>query len=262
MTRMSVLFTLVIGISGCGDDSASTDSGTTDMSVSHDQSVSPDMASTADMNFPRITITGTITKQGTMPLAPLAGVQVCVYPSTTGCATTAADGTYSLMVPATGPSGVTFTLNGYVPVLQEITPPEPIGVDFQLIPAATAGILATLLHISLDETKGLFATIAVDPGTGMPLSGVSFTVTPAPGAGTGPYYVSGGFPDPQATATSADGSALYLNVPVGDYTVTATLAGKVCGPLPPRAWVKDQLTAKATAVAGVLTGFSFACQAP
>ena len=57
------------------------------------------------------------------------------------------------------------------------------------------------------------------------------TVSFAPGAGDGPFYMNDDLDlDASLTATAEPGLGIFANVPAGTYTVTASHPGSTCAP--------------------------------
>jgi hypothetical protein len=255
MRRALVLGSLFLG-TACGDSGTSSN---------------PDMTMTSNPDTAMaqtVTVSGKVLDYRTTPAMPMPiqGVQVCVYPDTASCVMTDAAGDYkNLLAAQNAQVGISFTKNGFLDSIAEITTTKMAASEnYLLIDSGTATGLAALLGAQIDEAKSLLATTAVDT-MGNYLKGVSFGSMPATGMNTGPYYfvmpAAGMFlPDKNATATSENGAAIFLNVPAGDYTVTATAMNKVCVPVPTQAWVGTQPNqAKVKAIAKKFVSFAFVC---
>jgi hypothetical protein len=183
-----------------------------------------------------INITGSAVQRmpdGSTP--PVSGATIGAYQNgndTTPVATTtsAADGSFTLSVPASGGP-----LDGYLKATQAdlkdtyLYAPAPISADtvapVNMIAPGTLNLLV-LLSIGAgqqDAAKGLIALVVVNgsSATSMPVAGAVVTSTSAGSAVR--YNGSSGLPEQGADKTAADGTAFIFNVtPTVDVTVSAT----------------------------------------
>ncbi len=180
---------------------------------------------------PPITITGTAESEGATGTKALANVTIGAYHETattpTVMTTSAADGTYTLMVPTENGSVdgyVKGTITGYVDTY--LYPPAPLTMDTPManvlmVTSGTYGLLYTLARVSQTDGDGTIAVEVVNGTTGATVVGATVTSTPSYTV----KYNSGGFPSMTATATDTDGVAYIMNVPPGSVSVTATATG-------------------------------------
>lgn len=195
---------------GCGDDGGA---GTADA------------APTAP---PMITITGTATARSTSSSA-LAGVTIAAYrngddASVVAMTTSAANGSYTLVVPTGG-----FALDGYLKgtisgyLDSYLYAPAPIVADMDsasmnMITSGTRDLLAnTVCAASQLTTNGMIAAITIDAAEN-PVAGAKVTSSPA---ASKTCYNMGGFPNKNAAMTDTDGLVYLFNV-TGDVTLSAT----------------------------------------
>jgi hypothetical protein len=152
--------------------------------------------------------------------------------------TVAADGTFTFDVPSGGPATFTMQQQGFH--LNQ-TGTIDIGADgvamlgFQAPTDMTFDTLATALDVTPDPTRCQIATTVSRAGTapyggdGLGETDSVVSIDPALPAKQGPIYFgyTNGviYPDTTLKATSLDGGVVFTNVPVGDYTLTATKAG-------------------------------------
>lgn len=220
--------------------------------------------------------------------APLAGVTVCVVDATgkksttIPCATTNAKGEYSFTGLARKQTLIIlFEKAGYAtqiiaadigtadanrsPLRLALTAAADAGVD------AGAGFASWDPALVIDPAKGSLNAFAVQPGPGNQAApgydfttGVSFTITPA--AGAGPYYI-----DPTenwvsgATKTVGGWGAWFQNLTPGTYTVKATSATLSCTAIPGNGfgWAQADGSAKAPVFKGMNTqSIGFLCTPP
>lgn len=87
------------------------------------------------------------------------------------------------------------------------------------IPQLTFELLGGVLSARLDAMTGGVTGLAADCN-GRPASGVAVSLAPAQMSATR-FYISGGLPNTSAMATDATGLFGFVNVPPGDYTLTA-----------------------------------------
>jgi hypothetical protein len=182
------------------------------------------LPSTADM---QVTIGGTVTNPFSGNKLPGASVQAFLVgvPAAIFTTMTDANGAFSHdqgtgNVPRN--AYLKTTLNGYldtyfypaVPIVHDYT------TDIQLQTTADLTTLAMVAQVTVDATKGQLLIIVTDCN-GTPLSGATITTTPA---GTTRYFVEGA-PSPTAVATDMSGVAYVANLPAGNTTLNASVAG-------------------------------------
>jgi hypothetical protein len=183
---------------------------------------------------------------------PLAGVEVCVYPDKKICAMTDAAGAATLMgVP--GNAEVMFSLArmGYQKeLIQYTTAIDAITVSEALLTDAEA--MAKALKVSL-SIAGALAQIDARAGA------ADVTVSLAPTAGIGPYYLDTmANPDKMLTKSTANGEAWLLNVDAADYVVVFQSASGCT--IQPSSWKGNMPgRARVKAVAGYWTNVDAKC---
>jgi hypothetical protein len=175
-----------------------------------------------------------------------AGVMVAVCnPADFDCATpigeaqlTASDGTVTVPVRGdTGLNGQDLGLNGYLDISSDQVPPEVVPslvywgfplVDKQAIltapivvpsPVDLAAIYA-VANVAIDAQRGTLGVVALDC-PGIQAIGVTFAATGVDEETQLRYVIDRSTLAPGGPTTST-GSAIFLNVPPGDVTVTAT----------------------------------------
>jgi hypothetical protein len=176
-------------------------------------------------------LTGTVLDEGS---SPVAGAQVCIvgHPEVP-CATSAADGTYSIHVaflPADADLAVTTTASGHlggVALLHE-TMGGLLWEDVPLWTDASATTrLATQGGFTYPTAQDGFVELDVQGATVGSLTGATASLSPASGAG--PVYADPtGTLDRARTSTSSSGFAFFGNVAPGMYAITVTAAQKTC----------------------------------
>ena len=115
-----------------------------------------------------------------------------------------------------------------------VVPPEGLErITFQGVTNDVYAALAAILGITPDEEGACQMPTTVtrigkslyDPGAHGE-AGATVTIDPPLPAAHGPiYFNSRVIPDPSLTETSDDGGVLYIQVPPGEYVMTATKAG-------------------------------------
>lgn len=141
--------------------------------------------------------------------------------------TSAADGSYSLVIPTSGAP-----LDGYLLGTQTgkkdnyLYPPRPLTADISSAPVLMVtpdnfGNLGTLARVSQEPTKG-FVGVQVFNAANEPVAGVVVTSSPP---GTVKYNNANGLPTQDATATEADGIAYIFNVTAGTVMISANGGG-------------------------------------
>ena len=167
----------------------------------------------------------------------LEGAVVSVGESPGVTATVAADGTFAIAAPSGGPATFSLTQTGFFPnqsATLDITADGVAMLGFQAPTNDAVDILASLVRVTPDPTRCQISTTVSRAGTepyggdGLGVDGAIVTIDPPLPASSGPIYFAYGslpFPDRTLTATSIDGGVLFANVPVGEYTLTATKSG-------------------------------------
>jgi hypothetical protein len=219
-----IAVSLLAALAGCGSSSTATDMG-------------------MDLSTPGPTITESGIVTDLTSMKPVANLQICLFSpmlSPQPCATTAADGSYSLAgVPAS--TQIALSLNGgaYYPTLYlKTSGTTNESTDVLAISSGTITLLMAVVNVQPDDTKGQIAFIALDGnpppdgGTG-PSHVAGISVTMSPSSGTGPFYLdANSIPQPASTqpTTSAKGVGAYLNVDPGVVELTySPPAGVTCG---------------------------------
>lgn len=163
-----------------------------------------------------------------------ATVGIAELPGTT--TSVAADGTFAFDVPSGGPTSFTLTQPGFHPNQSATIDVGAAGIamlGFQTPTDDAFDTLANIVRVTPDPSRCQISTTVSRSGTepyggdGLGVEGATATLEPP--AGDGPIYFAyaGGtiYPDRSLVATSLDGGAIFANVPVGEYTLTATKPG-------------------------------------
>jgi hypothetical protein len=171
---------------------------------------------------------------------PIEGATVAMTEAPDVATAVTADGTFAFDVPSGGPATFSLTKDGFHPN-QSAT--LDIGADgiamlgFQTPTEDTFVSLGDIADIHIDATRCQIATTVSRAGTepyggdGLGVEGATVAIRPSlPATSSGPiyfaYYLNGTvIPDRSLTETSLDGGLVFANVPVGEYTLTATKAG-------------------------------------
>lgn len=187
-----------------------------------------------DAPFPMgsLTITGRVSELSASGMGAVQpDVSVCVVQPMGGpCAISDAGGMFSsMMIPEDTEMLLEFTKPSFFPAIATVTSgTTDVSFNYFIATRATVDLLATLLRTTVDPTRG---EIFVQLGMGADAAGLTVSIEPDPGAMAGPYYTMGGIPSRSLMATTEDGTAIFANVPPGDYVVTVTApAGITCGP--------------------------------
>ena len=162
-----------------------------------------------------------------------SGVVIAAYANsdeTTAVATTttAADGSYTLLIPADKP------LDGFLKATKSgnvdtyLYPPVPLAADFSgaainVIDTATFGILQAIAGTTGSTDTTVALEVVDSLSTLVPVAGAAVTSVPA-AQKTGFSKVGSAIPDLTAMATINDGRAFLFGVPAGTVTVSATAA--------------------------------------
>lgn len=152
--------------------------------------------------------------------------------------TVAADGSFRLDAPSGGPLTFSLTQPGFHPN-QSAT--LTLGADglprlgFQATTQLTFELLGSIARVDPDPTRCQISTtvsrLGTEPygGDKLGVEGVTVAIDPPLPDIDGPIYfnLSGltPFPDRNLPSTTIDGGVIFANVPVGEYTLTATKAG-------------------------------------
>lgn len=166
----------------------------------------------------------------------LEGATVGVAESPGVTTTVAADGTFAFDVPSGGPTSFTLVQEGFHPNQSATIDVGASGIamlGFQSPAEEAFNTLANIVRVNPDPAKCQISTTISRTGTepyggdGLGVEGATAQLDPP--AGDGPIYFAyaGGtiYPDRMLTSTSLDGGVIFANVPVGEYTMTATKAG-------------------------------------
>lgn len=166
----------------------------------------------------------------------LAGAEVGTLEVPSSTSATADDGTFALQVPAGGEATFVLT-HPDAPAIQTGTldvPEEGIeGVTFQVPDHEMYALMAAFTGTEPTDDTCQIATTVTCAGCDMfhgayhGEPGATVTIEPPLPAEHGPVYfyrnADNGiiWPDPTLTETTEDGGVLYVNVPPGDYVLTA-----------------------------------------
>ncbi len=218
------LYASFVILAACGSSHATTDAGPPD-SKPIDARVFLDAPPFVP---PMITMSGTATDQGQSGSSPLANVAIGLYKvgdDTTPIASTtsAADGTYSFSVTTDGlvvDAFIKATLSGYVD--NYVYPAKPFqadtSTDLDLISTGDFGLLGIITGQT--ATNG-FIVVEITDAAGDAITGATVQSDPASGLYR---YTAGGTPSGKIS-TGTDGAGFCINVPPGDVTVSAAMAG-------------------------------------
>ena len=214
-----------------------------------------------------LTTTATVTERGTVidlsSKNPVANLQVCLYSpmlSPQPCATTGADGTYSLPgIPASTQVAASLTGGAYYPSLYlKTTGAADETNDIEAISSGTITLLTAVVNVQADPTNP-----PPDGGTGPAHnSGISVALTPS--SGSGPFYLDAtGIPQMvnKQSMTSAKGVGAYINVDPGVVELTYTAPAGITCAAPIAGWPGSTPSSiKALVVAGYGTAAYMTCK--
>ena len=175
----------------------------------------------------------------------IAGAQVCLGPDRTRCASTDKDGAFTLTGLHAGTDAyLVFHASQAAAPVQTATyrlTAAPIkDLSYQVPTDLLWKAFEGLVGQKADPTRCQVSTTVMANGKllwpcEMPgEAGATVTISPALPAGGkhGPVYFNHlTLPDPKLTETTADGGAVFVNVPPGDYTLHAHKAGKTYDPI-------------------------------
>lgn len=161
---------------------------------------------------------------------------VCILNNPTPCVSTDGSGDFTFQVPSLPGAdlAVEIAAPGYLGVTSlAAEPAESVGTTATIFPADITLLTdpeATTMLGSAGFTypgSGGFLQLRLSGDTAADLSGA--TVSMSPPAGTGPIYVDvDGNPNASLTSSTTNGYAELGNVPAGQYSLTASAAGKTC----------------------------------
>jgi hypothetical protein len=193
---------------------------------------------------PKVTVSGKAFVFAGSSTDTLEGAVVAVAEDPASYQTTVQpDGTFSLEVPSGAPASFQLDKPGFFPnqsAALELGADGVMMLGFQAPSNMTVDTLSTFVRATPDPKLCQIATTVsragTDPYGGDALGepGVVVTLDPPVRDHDAIYfYYSDGtiFPDPALTATSIDGGVVFTNIPPGEYTLTATKAGKQFTPV-------------------------------
>ena len=94
-----------------------------------------------------------------------------------------------------------------------------------MVSTQQAAALASSLGVNQSANRSTIVATVSEPGKG-PLSGAKMTITPKKGAG--PYYITAAGRKNIRPETASTGLAVFLNIPVGTYSVGYSHSSKTC----------------------------------
>jgi hypothetical protein len=169
----------------------------------------------------------------------LAGATIAAAEAPEHAGTVADDGTFSLQVPSGGAWSFVAKKNGFHAMRTAALEVGASGLDqvgFQVPTDGVFRLLASVIQLEPDPALCQIATTVSalggppygGPGVGEPDATVA--IDPPLPAENGPIYFayisdSTILPDRSLTKTTIDGGVLFVNVPPGDYTLTASKPG-------------------------------------
>lgn len=169
---------------------------------------------------------------------------VAVAESAAIATTVGSDGSFAFDVPSGGPTTFSILKDGFHAGQSATLDVGSGGIamlGFQTPTNAAFDSLGTLARVTPDPADCQIATTVSRSGTepyggdGLGADGAVVTIEPPVPATSGPIYFAYDngtiFPDRSLTATSMDGGVIFANVPVGEYTLTATKAGATFSPV-------------------------------
>ena len=161
---------------------------------------------------------------------------ICILNDSTPCVSTDGSGDFTFQVPSLPGAdlAVEIAAPGYLGVTSlAAEPADSIGTMATIFPADITLFTdpeATTMLGSAGFTypgSGGFLQLRLSGDTAIDLSGA--TVSMSPQAGTGPIYIDvDGNPNASLTSSTTNGYVELGNVPAGQYSLTASAAGKTC----------------------------------
>jgi hypothetical protein len=203
--------------------------------------------------FPKtVTVTGSMLDFETNK--PVSDGKVCVQEEPTlPCATTTATGAYALNdVPNEKDVTLGFKKTGYLSYAVAHGIHQALNnYSCHWLPTTARPTLESKIGAALDPSKGMLLVAVTRVGA---------TVKLTPAAGIGPVYANAeGWPDPSLTGASTQGWVWFVNLPPGDYQVTATGASGTPCPVE-KGWKGPSPgTARVTIQADTLFGTAMRC---
>lgn len=151
----------------------------------------------------------------------IANATVCIIEPALGCATSDANGEYTLAgVPANSVITATIEAEGNMPAVGAVMiGDEDRDLYTTLLPRDGVESLFADAGIEFDTSLGAIAVGIGDP-LSMNNNAAGFVPKLSPAAGDGPYYTTLGGIDTERTSTDNFGVASILNLTEGDYQVT------------------------------------------
>lgn len=256
--RRAVLVVVLAALVGCGEGAPSAgdagDAGFGDVALDHGAAVDAvtahDAGTTEDVRVvapcdASSADSGVWVRGHAFPFGPAArgteGAVVRVLEHPERCATVAADGAFALGGFAAGESfSLTMDHLDYAPIqtgthvvpaegMERVTFQAPTWTIYRLMAnAARVAPLPDRCQIATTVTEVGRSLYSPDPSHGE--AGATVTIAPQPEGAVGPIYfdyLERGviLPDRRLTQTTRDGGVLWLNVPPGEYVLTAHKAG-------------------------------------
>lgn len=189
---------------------------------------------------PAAQISGKAFVFGPANAASLAAATISVAEAPEFATPVAADGTFALNVPSGAPVSLLLQASGFHGTQTAALALDASGLDqvgFQVPTDSVFDLMSTFARITPDDHNCQIATTVsrknTEPygGSGLGEPGVIVTIDPQLPSKSGPIYfkyVSDAtiYPDPILTETTIDGGVIFVNVPPGEYTLTATKADK------------------------------------
>jgi hypothetical protein len=193
---------------------------------------------------PLVTVSGRAFVFG-MSGGSLAGATVSAAEAPEHAGTVGADGSFSLEVPSDADYSFLLRFEGYQDTQTATLHVGAAGLDqvgFQVPSTSMVALLGAILSFTPDATRCQIATTVSAVGTapyggsGLGEPDVTVAIDPPLPAAAGPVYFkyvseSVIVPDRALHATTKDGGVLFLDVPPGDYRLTATKPGKTIDPV-------------------------------
>jgi hypothetical protein len=188
--------------------------------------------------------------------APLAGVSLCVLPSSSTCTTSSAYGVFTLTGLAATGSGFSASLADYVTENWAVTPVSTSSWTIDLRSTSDVMTLAQQAAATFDGTTGAI-TFEVDGPDNGGLGGATIATSVV---GKIAYFDRNSTLDPALTATVGGGGFVF-QLPPGTLDVTGTASGLTCVSQGQEGWppLASGATTSAPIVAGQLTRVHLVC---